>query len=74
MRKQTLTAAWNVYNEEVFIGYSIMSVAHIADELLVVDHGSTDNTLKIVQECGRLLDRPIRVLSISRDKLEIPNI
>ncbi len=47
-----LSACWIVKNEEANIVRSISSVANIVDELLVIDTGSTDNTVKLAEEAG----------------------
>jgi glycosyltransferase involved in cell wall biosynthesis len=68
--KRTITAAWNVRNEEILLGYSIMSVKNIADEFIVVDHASVDRTLKVVKQCEMLLKKPIRVIHLPADREE----
>jgi glycosyltransferase involved in cell wall biosynthesis len=65
-----ITASWNVKNEEIFLGYSIMSVKDIADEFIVVDHGSVDRTLKVIKKCEKLLGKTIQVLHVSPDQPE----
>jgi glycosyltransferase involved in cell wall biosynthesis len=40
------------YNEELNIGRCLRSVASIADEILIVDSGSTDTTCAIAQQFG----------------------
>lgn len=54
-----ISATWNVKNEEAFLGYSIMSCKNIADEFIIVDHGSTDNTREIYNKCVELLPNKI---------------
>ena len=39
-------------NEEANIGRTLESVKDIADEIIVVDSGSTDSTVSIAQSCG----------------------
>ncbi len=51
MRK-TLSVVIIVKNEEKYIGKCIDSVKDIADEIIVVDTGSTDNTCDIVRSKG----------------------
>jgi glycosyltransferase involved in cell wall biosynthesis len=41
-----------VKNEERFLGQCLKSVRHVVNEMIVVDTGSTDNTMKIAQEHG----------------------
>lgn len=48
----TLSVAIITFNEEKNIGRCIDSVAMIADEVVVVDSNSTDNTVKIAKEKG----------------------
>jgi len=47
-----ITACWIAKNEADNIKQSIESVAGIADELIVVDTGSTDNTVEIAKSFG----------------------
>lgn len=42
-----------VKNEERFIWFSVMSVIKYVDKVLIWDTGSTDNTVKIIQEIKR---------------------
>jgi len=41
-----------VKNEERFLGQCLASVKDIADELIVIDTGSTDRTVEIAREYG----------------------
>ena len=41
-----------VYNEEKNLAECLKSVEHIADEIVIVDGGSTDNTVEIAQKFG----------------------
>jgi glycosyltransferase involved in cell wall biosynthesis len=47
-----VSACWIAKNEAESIAASILSVKDCADELIVVDTGSTDDTVQIAQECG----------------------
>jgi len=47
-----ISALWITKNEEENIRKSIKSVAAITDELIVVDTGSTDGTIRIAEESG----------------------
>ncbi len=51
-RPKKVSACWIVKNEAENIRESVMSVAECADELIVVDTGSTDETIRIAEECG----------------------
>ncbi len=54
-----LTALVTTRDEEETIGPCLASVADLAEELLVVDSGSTDRTLEIVRRYGaRILEHP----------------
>lgn len=50
--KQTLSVSIIAKNEEATISKCIKSIKHIADEIIVVDTGSTDNTIKIAETLG----------------------
>jgi len=49
MKQPKVTATWIVKNEDKWIWYSIKSVIKYADNILVYDTGSTDNTVKIIE-------------------------
>jgi glycosyltransferase involved in cell wall biosynthesis len=51
-RKPRLSVCMIVKNEERFLGQCLASVKDIADELIVIDTGSTDRTIEIAQEHG----------------------
>ncbi|MCL1976333.1 MAG: glycosyltransferase [Firmicutes bacterium] len=47
-----ISACWIVKNEEANLGLSIESVKDLADELIVVDTGSTDGTVALAKSYG----------------------
>lgn len=52
-----ISACWIVKNEAANIAASIKSVRDCADEIIVVDTGSTDDTVRIATECGARVER-----------------
>jgi hypothetical protein len=48
----TLTATLIAYNEEMDLPCALASLAGIADEIILVDSGSTDRTCEIAREAG----------------------
>jgi glycosyltransferase involved in cell wall biosynthesis len=54
-----ISAVLITYNEEIDLPRALASLAGVADELVVVDSGSTDRTCEIAREAGALvLHRP----------------
>jgi glycosyltransferase involved in cell wall biosynthesis len=54
-----ISAVLITYNEEIELPRALASLAGVADELVVVDSGSTDRTCEIAREAGaRVLQRP----------------
>jgi tetratricopeptide (TPR) repeat protein len=51
-RRPRLSVCMIVKNEERFLGQCLASVRDIADELIVIDTGSTDRTIEIAREHG----------------------
>ena len=51
-RKPRLSVCMIVKNEERFLGQCLASVKDIADDLIVIDTGSTDRTVEIAREHG----------------------
>lgn len=51
----TLTVALAVYNEEGNLGRCLASVKDIADEIVVVDGGSTDKTVSVAKKLGAVV-------------------
>jgi ADP-heptose:LPS heptosyltransferase/glycosyltransferase involved in cell wall biosynthesis len=51
-RKPRLSVCMIVKNEERFLGQCLASLKDIADELIVIDTGSTDRTVEIAREHG----------------------
>jgi glycosyltransferase involved in cell wall biosynthesis len=49
---RTISLCMIVKNEEAVLGRCLQSVRHVADEMIIVDTGSTDGTKKIAEEFG----------------------
>ncbi len=50
--RPTLSACMIVKNEEKFLPQCLASIKHAVDEIIIVDTGSTDNTVEIAQSFG----------------------
>ena len=48
-------------NEEATIFEALISAGQVADEIVVVDTGSTDGTLEVVEEARKYLNKPFIV-------------
>src|SRR5690348_5353228 len=54
-----ISAIFITYNEESDLPEAMESLRGVADEIVVVDSGSTDRTCEIARECGaRVVSRP----------------
>jgi glycosyltransferase involved in cell wall biosynthesis len=58
-----LSVALAVFNEEKNIERCLKSIQDIADEIIIVDGGSTDHTIKIAQKF------PVKIISTSNPKI-----
>lgn len=54
-------------NEEKIIPYFIHHYKDIADRIILVDHESTDNTVKIAQETSQKLKVPVSIFTLKND-------
>src|SRR5687768_13435739 len=52
MKKQTISVVLATYNEEKNLARTLESVKKIADEIVIADGSSTDNTEKIAKSFG----------------------
>src|SRR5690606_3085090 len=50
--KHSLSVVYAVHNEEANLARSLESVVKLADELIIVDGASTDETVKIAKKFG----------------------
>lgn len=64
----TLSVCIITFNEEANIGRTLASVKSIADEMIVVDCGSTDRTVAIAESCGaKVLHEPWKGFSSQKN-------
>ncbi|MEK6950493.1 MAG: polysaccharide deacetylase family protein [Nanoarchaeota archaeon] len=63
LQKPTLSVCLIVKNEQEFLERCLSSIAPAADEIIIVDTGSTDNTKKIVQQFSEKFSPQISVKS-----------
>lgn len=54
-----ITASFNVRNEQIFLPYAMLSMQHVADEYVVIDHASTDKTVEMVEKVRNIVSQPI---------------
>jgi glycosyltransferase involved in cell wall biosynthesis len=67
--RDTLSVLVNTLNEAAMIGDCLRSVTRIADEIVVVDTGSSDDTCEIASRAGATVyhHAPVRVVEQARD-------
>ena len=53
--KMKIIAGIPAHNNKKCIGSLLLGVKKQVDEIIVVDDGSTDDTVEIVEECGKVL-------------------
>ena len=73
-RKEGISVMMRVKNEENWIGLSLRSLKAFADEVVIIDNGSTDNTVKEINKV--IPDLPFNVIierNPSYDICEISN-
>lgn len=73
-RKEGISVMMRVKNEESWIGLSLESLSSFADEVIIVDNGSTDNTIREIEKVVPIL--PFKVIiekNSSHDICEISN-
>lgn len=76
MNYSNITVHTLVKNEEKWIWFSIMSVINFVDKLIIFDTGSTDNTVRIINEILKNEEYANKILfeekgSISSDKFSL---
>lgn len=54
MKKKIIWSHTIVHNEENFIWFALMSAVDFVDKMIVWDSGSTDNTVRIIEEVKRI--------------------
>lgn len=73
-RKHGISVMMRVKNEEAWIGVSLKSLSNFADEVVIIDNGSTDNTIREIEKVVPVL--PFRVIiekNSSHDICKISN-
>lgn len=66
-----ISVSYNVRNEQMFLPYSMMSMQHVADEYVVIDHASTDSTKQMVEQATKLLKQPVHYEYVPEEKGEL---
>ena len=67
MKKKCLSIALAVYNEENFLRACLESIRGIADEINIVDGGSTDKSVDIALSIGQSASGRLKFISCLRN-------
>jgi glycosyltransferase involved in cell wall biosynthesis len=74
-REKGISVFIRVRNEEYWIRPCILSIKDSVDEILLIDNGSTDSTLDIVEKIRKEVSTPIRIFSLPEaDHCEVSNV
>lgn len=74
-KRSGISAVIRVKNEEDWIRPSILSIKDFVEEILIVDNGSTDGTLDVVEQVASEISTPTRVFRYPEaDHCEISNV